>query len=127
MVVIGLALAHHGASVDRRATTWIGAATMAVGMAVFLIDMSPDDDATVGGMLLLAGGIAMVAVAHALATALREPDEMVLTPAGAEAGERHQISPPPPPPPPSQGSDPDPSIWAPPPSEPPSDPPEPPA
>ena len=29
MVVIGLALAYHGASVWRRATTWLGAATMA--------------------------------------------------------------------------------------------------
>jgi hypothetical protein len=132
MVVIGLALAYHGASVWRRATTWLGAATMAAGAAVFLIDMAPDDDATIGGMLLLAGGIGMVVAGHALATALHEPEEMVETlgrseaAVGAAAGPRHQISSALPPPPAPPIPEPEASIWAPPPAEPAPPPPPPP-
>ena len=88
MVLIGLGLAYHGASVWRRATTWIGGAVTALGLAIFLADMA-GDDATIGGMLFIAGGIGMVFAAHAIAAAIHEPDEMTVThalvPVGAAA------------------------------------------
>jgi hypothetical protein len=116
MVALGLGLAYHGASVWRRATTWIGAGVMASGMAVFLIDMSPDDNVTIGGLLLVAGGIGMVFAAHALATALEEPDEMAVTgglaPATpAPAVQKRQIT---------ASSEPGASPWAPPTTPPPA-------
>lgn len=111
ILVIGAGLAHHGASAERRLTAWVGGAATAVGAAVFLADMT--DDATIGGMLFLAAGIALVAAGHAVANALHEPDEMELsqrpdpvraapTPAGAPppaAPPRGRLvaSPPPPP------------------------------
>lgn len=73
MILLGAGVAAHAATVGRRLTTWVGGATVALGLAILLGDMT--DDATVGGMLYLAGGIAMVAVAHVAAQALSEPDE----------------------------------------------------
>ncbi len=106
-VLVGLALVTHGASVLRRATAWIGAATTATGAAVFLTDMT--DDATVGGMLFLAAGIALVAAGHAAGSALHEADEMSVTAAIAAPVD-------------------EPTVWAPPPMDPPrpADPPAPP-
>jgi hypothetical protein len=74
---IGAGLAFHGAMSHRRATAWVGGAAAAIGAAVFLGDMS--DDAMVIGMLYLAAGLGLVAGGHAVATALREPDEMEVT------------------------------------------------
>ena len=78
LAVIGLALAWHGATVWRRATSWIGGAAMALGLAIFLGDMA-GDNATTGGMLFIAGGIAMVFGGHLLASALHEADELAIT------------------------------------------------
>ncbi|MFL6205032.1 MAG: hypothetical protein ACJ739_06745 [Acidimicrobiales bacterium] len=78
LALIGLALAWHGASVWRRATSWIGGATMALGLAIFLGDMA-GDDATTGAMLFIAGGLAMVFGGHLLASVLHEPDELAIT------------------------------------------------
>lgn len=77
LILVGLVLTLHGASVWRRFTTWLGGAVTALGAAVFLGDMT--DDATVAGMLFLAAGIALVFAGHAIAAALREPDEMDVT------------------------------------------------
>ena len=115
LTAIGAALAYHGATVGRRVTTWVGGAATALGIAVFLADMT--DDATVGGMLFMAAGIALVAVAHVLAGALSEQDEMAITnldmavaaPGGSAAAQ-------------SGGGDddamPDEAVWAPPPDDP---------
>ena len=78
MVAIGLALAYHGATVWRRATTWIGGGVTALGLAIFLGDMA-GDDATTGGMLFIAGGIGLVFAGHLIADAIDEPDEMLVT------------------------------------------------
>ena len=83
LAVIGLALAYNGATIWRRATTWIGGAAMALGLALFLGDMA-GDSATTGGMLFIAGGIAMVFLGHLLASALDEPDELAVTTATRE-------------------------------------------
>ena len=106
LMLIGAALAFHGGTMGRRATAWVGGGTAAFGLTVFLSDMT--EDATVLGMLFMAGGIALVAIAHAVAAALNEPDEMAVTepvtvPQSAAA----------PPPPDAGGSDD--SDWAPPP------------
>lgn len=77
LALVGAVLAYHGSTTGRRATAWIGGATTATGAAVFLGDMS--DDVTIVGMLFLAAGIGLVGAGHAIATALREPDEMELT------------------------------------------------
>jgi hypothetical protein len=78
LVLIGVALAWNGATIWRRATSWIGGATAALGLAIFLGDMA-GDNATTGGMLYVAGGIGLVFVGHLIATALDEPDEMAVT------------------------------------------------
>lgn len=73
-LVIGAGLALHGAGGRRRATAWIGGALTALGLATFLADMT--DDATIGGMLFMAGGIALVGAGHMIAMAFNEHDEM---------------------------------------------------
>ena len=78
LAVIGFALAYDGGTVWRRGTTWIGGAAMALGLAIFLGDMA-GDSATTGGMLFIAGGIAMVFLGHLFATAVGEPDELAIT------------------------------------------------
>ena len=78
LVAIGLGLAYAGATVWRRGTSWIGGATAALGLAIFLGDMA-GDDATTGGMLFLAGGLGLVFVGHLIGQATGEPDELVLT------------------------------------------------
>lgn len=78
MVGIGLALAYLGASVWRRATTWIGGAVAALGLGIFLADMA-GDSATTGGMLFIAGGIGLVFGGHAISVTISEPDEMAIT------------------------------------------------
>lgn len=124
MVGIGLALAYLGATVWRRATTWIGGAVAAIGLAIFLGDMA-GDNATTGGMLFIAGGIGLVFAGHAIAVAISEPDEMAITygvaatdssrpvvPLAAEPPtDDSQWAPPPPPP-----ADDDPPIPPPPPA-----------
>jgi hypothetical protein len=128
MVGIGLALAYLGATVWRRATTWIGGAVTALGLAIFLGDMAGDSVST-GGMLFIAGGIGLVFAGHALAVALREADEMAITfgVAPVPVGPARRVGPlvaePPtddlsqwaPPPPPPDDSD-DPPIPPPPPA-----------
>lgn len=104
LVAVGLALATHGSGVWRRGTTWVGGLLTSVGAAVFLIDMT--DDATIGGLLFLAAGIAIVFAGHAWANARDEPDEMEVTTLAAAVADQSQWSPPPdeppaPPPPPA--------------------------
>lgn len=102
LVAIGVGLAYSGGGTQRRATTWLGGAATAVGLAIFLGDMT--DDATIGGMLFLAAGIALVLAAQALAAAIDEPDEMDPTPlAPTPAAAGHTPIPPPPPAPPAPG------------------------
>ncbi|MGQ0830633.1 MAG: hypothetical protein ACT4OV_03050 [Microthrixaceae bacterium] len=112
VMVLGGALAWHGASLGRRITTWTGGAAGAIGAAVFLGDMT--DDATVGGMLFIAAGIGLVAAGHAVATALGEADEMTVT-VGPGAVAVTTVPAPPSAPPPVDHT----SQWAPPPSDPP--------
>jgi hypothetical protein len=146
LVALGLALAVNGAAAGRRATTWVGGAAVALGVATFLSDMT--DDATVGGMLFLAGGLALVFAGHVYANLRQEPDELAVTiPHGAAlpspapaapvplqpddsawAPPPVEDGPPPPPPPPpgttEAGAVGDDTTWAPPPDD---DPPPPPA
>ena len=91
---IGVGLAYHGATMWRRATAWIGAATAALGAAIFLGDMS--DDATLVGLLFLAAGIGIVFAGHAVAQLINEPDELVVTAAVVGATDDAQWAPPPP-------------------------------
>lgn len=118
LVLIGVGLAYHGATVWRRLTTWLGGATAAFGAGVFLTDMT--DDATVGGMLFIAAGIALVFAGHAIATAISEPDEMTVT-VPLVAATVPSVAPPAPPAPPTEPDD---AQWAP-PTEPPPIPPPP--
>lgn len=84
LVAIGVLLAWNGATIWRRATSWIGGAAAALGLAIFLGDMA-GDSATTGGMLYVAGGIALVFGGHLIAQAIDEPDEMALTTGAVEA------------------------------------------
>ncbi|MGQ0433168.1 MAG: hypothetical protein ACT452_12260 [Microthrixaceae bacterium] len=121
LLLIGAALAYQGATAGRRATAWFGGAATAIGALVFISDMT--DDATVGGMLLMAAGIALVAIGHVTALVLSEPDEMALTLVGASAPSATGAdAPPPSPAPPTANVADDDSHWAP-PTDPPPDPP----
>lgn len=73
-IVVGGAVAAHGASVGRRATTWLGAAGAGLGVMAIVGELS--DEATPGGLLLIAAGCGVVAAAEALRRAMDEPDEM---------------------------------------------------
>ena len=81
LVGIGLALAYNGATVWRRATSWIGGAAMAVGLALFLGD-NAGESVTTAGMLFIAGGVGMVFIGHLIASATIEPDELTVTVGG---------------------------------------------
>ena len=88
LVGIGLALAYNGATVWRRATSWLGGAAMAVGLALFLGD-NAGESVTTAGMLFIAGGVGMVFIGHLIASATIEPDELTVTVGGpVEAAER---------------------------------------
>jgi len=78
LLAIGLVLSFSGGAVGRRATSWIGGAATALGLALFLGDMA-GDSATTGGLLYIAGGIGLVFVGHLFATASHEPDELTIT------------------------------------------------
>ena len=73
--VLGVAVAAHGASVGRRVTTWLGAAAAAIGILVVIGDVV--DEATPGGLALMAAGVGVVVGAEALRRATDEPDELV--------------------------------------------------
>ncbi len=90
-IVLGAALAFHGATVGRRFTTWVGCAAVALGAALFLGDMS--DDPTVLGMLFIAAGIALVAGGYAVAAVLDEPDELEPGPSSFVRPERKVTAP----------------------------------
>ncbi len=115
IMVLGGALAWHGASSGRRITAWLGGGAAAAGAAIFLADMT--DDATVGGMLFVAAGIGLVAAGHAIAVALAEADEMTITPSRVPALVTPAVAAPSAPSPDVDDT----SVWAPPPPEAPAD------
>ena len=113
LIGIGAGLAYHGATMGRRATTWVGGASTALGAAVLVADLT--DDATLVGVLFLAAGIGLVFGGYALAQAIGESDELDVTATVLTTGatdEAHWAPPPdippppepppPPPPPPSE-------------------------
>ncbi len=79
-LALGLGLVLHGASVGRRATTWIGAAIALSGLAGVVFEIT--DDADVVGVLFLLAGVGTVAASHVVGRLYREPGEMVLTQRG---------------------------------------------
>jgi len=79
-MALGTAVAAHGASVRRRATTWLGAAGAAVGVLLVVTEIT--DEPTPGGLLLILAGCGVVAAADALRRATDEPDELQVEPAG---------------------------------------------
>ncbi len=117
-LLVGLGLAYHGATVWRRLTTWLGGAVAAIGVATFLADMT--DDASIGGMLFIAGGIALIFLGHAVAAAIDEPDEMAVTRGLATVGNgpMRQVSTPPEEPPTGAPEAAEETTWAPPASPP---------
>ncbi|MBA2280628.1 MAG: hypothetical protein H0W25_05235 [Acidimicrobiia bacterium] len=88
-IVVGLAVAAHGATVGRRATTWAGAAGAAAGALVIVFDLL--DEPTPAGLGLIVVGAAVVAGAEALRRAVDEPDE--LTPVASTIGPLSPVSP----------------------------------
>jgi hypothetical protein len=90
LIAIGLVLAYNGATIWRRATSWVGGGTMAIGLALFLGD-NAGDSVTTAGMLYIAGGIGMVFVGHLIASAIQEPDELSVTAVQSPPG---QVPPP---------------------------------
>lgn len=77
-VVIGFYVAAHGASVGRRATTWLGAAGVAWSVVAIVTDLV--DDATPGGFVLMLVGAGVIVAAEALRRATNEPDELTAGP-----------------------------------------------
>lgn len=99
LVALGAAMGLYGASVGRRATTWIGAAAATLGVAVALSALT--DDATLLGAIYVAAGAGVVGLGHAIASSLDEPDEHVPGPSTFRRRDPQPPAPPPPPAPPS--------------------------
>ncbi|HEX2381617.1 MAG TPA: hypothetical protein VHI95_03200 [Acidimicrobiales bacterium] len=97
-VVLGLVVVWMGATAGRRLTTWTGAAAVWLGL-VLLIDEVVGDSATGVGVAAMVSGVALVAVAHFVSTAWREPDEVVPGPSrfSYSGGSTQPWGPPPPP------------------------------
>ena len=72
-VVLGLAVVWMGSIAGRRLTTWIGAASVWLGL-VLLIDQVLGDGETAIGIGAIVAGVALVALAHVLSVAWREPE-----------------------------------------------------
>lgn len=70
---VGFVVAAHGASVDRRGTTWLGAAGVAFGLLTIVADLV--DEATPGGITLMVVGAGVVVGAEALRRATDEAPE----------------------------------------------------
>jgi hypothetical protein len=71
---VGLGLVLHGATVNRRFTTWFGAIVAVGGLVMCLGNLI--DELSVAGLVFLATGVAVVTAAQALAHRLGEADEM---------------------------------------------------
>jgi len=97
-VLLGLAVIWMGALAGRRLTTWTGAAAVWLGV-VLLIDDVVGDSATVVGVVAMVSGVALVAVAHVVSSAWREPDEVTPGPSqfSYKGGSTQPWGPPPPP------------------------------
>lgn len=95
----GLAIAVYFSRFDRRATTWLGGAGVALGVALVIGDVMEDGDPTSVGTVALIVGAVIVAAAELISRAMSEPQEFILLddrePVAAVA------APPPPPPPPA--------------------------
>ena len=77
VIAIGVGLLVHGASVGRRATTWVGALLASGGVVPIVVDAT--DDAGVVGVLLLFAGAGFVALATLWHQQGREADEMAVS------------------------------------------------
>lgn len=75
LMVLGTALALHGATQGRRVTTWGWAAAAGLGLVVVLADIFEDTAAGFGVVAILLG-IAVILVGHLLTIRFAEPDEM---------------------------------------------------
>jgi hypothetical protein len=76
-VVAGVALAHQGATLGRRATCWIGGLTVVGGVVTVVGDAA--DSAATGGLLLMLIGLVVVWASHLAHERLQEPSETQLT------------------------------------------------
>jgi hypothetical protein len=92
----GLILAYLGATEGRRATNWIGAAL--VGLGLTLVVAEPFDSATAFGFVELVVGGGVILGAHRLATQFQEPPEDVHVLSRFYSSGSVQPSGPPPPP-----------------------------
>jgi hypothetical protein len=72
--IVGALLVAHGADVGRRATTWIGGGGVVIGVATVVADLT--EDPTLGGLLLMTLGGAVVLVAQSLRGTIDEPPEV---------------------------------------------------
>jgi hypothetical protein len=75
LIVLGVALALHGATQGRRVTTWGWAAAAGLGLIIVLGDIFEDTAAGFGVVAILLG-VAVILVGHLLTTRFAEPDEM---------------------------------------------------
>ncbi|HKC29994.1 MAG TPA: hypothetical protein VKB75_18410 [Jatrophihabitans sp.] len=74
-IVIGLFVSWYGGRFGRRVTCFLGAGGVALGIGL-LVAKAAQNDATAAGVTFTIVGVIVVAVAAALAAALREPDDM---------------------------------------------------
>lgn len=75
LVGTGLGLAVYFSGSGRRGTTWIGAASVATGVALIIGDVMEDSDFSSIGVTALVVGALVVAVAEMLSRAMNEPGE----------------------------------------------------
>lgn len=96
LLLLGVAVALHGADHSRRGATWIGAAGAALGVSLIVSD--PVDDPTEVGILFLLAGLGLVVGAALAADTMSEPPEYAVEPAPdpLQSGGSTQPSAPPP-------------------------------
>jgi hypothetical protein len=97
-LLLGLGVVWMGAVAGRRLTTWVGAASVWLGI-VLLVDEVLGDSATGEGVGVIIAGLAIVVAAHILSTSWQEPDETVQGPSTFRYswGSVQPSGPPPPP------------------------------
>ncbi len=97
-ILLGLVIVWMGASAERRLTTWVGAASVSIGL-LLLVDQVLGDGATGEGVGVIAAGLALVVAAHIVSSSWDEPSETTPGPSTFRySGGSLQPSGPPPPP-----------------------------
>lgn len=83
LIIIGAVVAVFAARSERRFTTWVWSAAVALGLALILGKATGSDHTVLLGILFIVFGAGLVVAAALVTSVLREPDELTPSPSGA--------------------------------------------